>query len=443
MRKLRRNLGRRLSFHSENDPPVRVLKWHLMSEKKFSLLPIFVTVFIDLLGVGLVIPIFAPLFLDFRGGLLPASFSLATRTMILGFMMAAFPLAQFFGSPILGALSDRIGRKKVLLFSLFGTFIGYILSALGITFGALWLLFLSRIIDGFTGGNISTAMSAIADLSDQKSKARNFGLIGMAFGLGFIIGPYVGGKLSDPGVWPWFNYSTPFLFAAVLCAFNIFLVLWRFRETLARKIHREISLFTGFKNIYRAFQLPNLRVLFTVVFLLTFGFNFFTQFFQVYLIERFHFGQGQIGDLFAFMGFWIALTQGLVTRSLSKKFPPERILKFTFLGMSFVLLLILFVPAAKFLYLVLPFLALFNGLTQPNTTALVSNLSDRQSQGEILGIQQSIQSAGMAIPPIIAGFLVSVHRTLPVLAGSVLIFTAWLVFVGFFKPSEKNLFHEI
>ncbi len=111
--------------------------------------------------------------------------------------------------------------------------------------------------------------------------------------------------------------------------------------------------------------------------------------------------------------------------------------------MSFVLLLILFVPSAKFLYLVLPFLALFNGLTQPNTTALISNSSDRESQGEILGIQQSIQSAGMAIPPIIAGFIVSVHRTLPVLAGSILIFTAWLVFVCFFKPSEKKLFHEV
>ena len=413
----------------------------MTSENKYSLLPIFVTVFIDLLGVGLVIPIFAPLLLGH--GLLPQGYSPAGRTMVLGFLVAAFPLFQFFGAPILGALSDRFGRKKVLILSLSGTLIGYVLAAVGIATSNLWLLFLSRALDGFTGGNISTALSAIADLSSQEAKTRNFGLIGMAFGLGFIIGPYVGGKLSDPAMVPWFSFATPFWFAAALSAMNIFLVAFRFRETLKNPIHRKISPLIGFRNLGRAFKLPHLRTIFLVVFLLTFGFNFFTQFFQVYLIEKFGFRQGQIGDLFAYMGFWIALTQGALTRPLSSRYRPVQILSFSILSLSLILLLLIFVPTAALLYLVLPLLAVANGLTQPNSTTLVSDLSDSASQGEILGIQQSIQAVGMAVPPIIAGFIVNINRSLPIMTASLVIFGAWLVFVILFKPRQPQVFHEI
>ncbi|NTV23460.1 MAG: TCR/Tet family MFS transporter [Nanoarchaeota archaeon] len=404
-----------------------------------GLFSVFVTVFIDLVGVGLVIPILAPMFIS--GTLLPAE-SLQTRTFVLGLLIASYPFAQFFGAPILGALSDKHGRKKILMLSLVGTFVGYILSAIGIYYNDLTLLFVSRLIDGFTGGNISTALSAIADLSDNKEKARNFGLIGMAFGLGFIIGPYLGGKLSDPTIVSWFSFTTPYLFAASLTIINFLLVLAFFEETLKKPRHTPVSLMTGFKNIARAFSMTDLRVMFLVVFLFTFGFNFFTQFFQVFLIEKFSFTPSQIGEMFGYMGLFIALTQGILTRALSKRFKPQQILPVSLILVAIALSLLLIPTHVSGIYLVIPFVSIFNGISHPNVTAIISNLADRESQGEILGINQSIQSLGMALPPVISGIVAGVHFSLPIIVASLTTCVAWLVFILFFKETKEQ-FHEI
>ena len=413
------------------------------AEKKFSIFPIWLLVFIDLIGIGIVIPILAPIFLNPQYGLFPLDFSFRLRTILLGLLIGSFPIAQFFGAPVLGALSDRHGRKKMAIVSLTGTFIGYVLFAIALTLHNIHLLFFSRVLAGFFGGSLSIAFSAIADISDEKSKAKNFGLLGMAFGLGFIIGPFIGGKLADPNMLPWFDFATPLWFAALLTLFNIATVVWGFNETLKTMVHSEISFFTGFKNLKKAFQMQNLRVVFTVVFLLSFGFSFFAQFYQVFLIEKFHFNQSQIGTQFAYIGLWIAFAQGVITRIFSKKFNPKQILTFSTLLLSITFPLLLWPSNSVYLYFIMPFIAIFQGLTFPNYTALVSGLSAKDSQGEILGINQSIQSIGMAIPPIIAGFIVSLHLYLPILVAGILTFIAWIVFVAFFRPKENELFHEV
>ncbi len=404
---------------------------------------IFFTVFMDLLGVGIAIPTTAVVLLNPHSGLLSPSVVFATRTFLLGLLIASYPLAQFFGAPILGALSDRFGRKKILTLSLLGTFVGYIFFASGILAHSLLLLFLSRIIDGFTGGNISIALSAMADISSDKDKPKNFGLVGMAFGLGFILGPYIGGKLSDPSIVSFFNLATPFWFAAFLSLVNILLVIKNLPETLKNKVHRPVSFTTGFKNLAKAMSMGNLRTLFTVVFLLTFGFSFFAQFFQVFLIQKFHYSQSQIGDLFAYIGLWIAITQGLLTRAISKKFSPTQILSVTILTLGLMFPLLLLPHKAIYLYFLLPFVAMSNGLTQPNSTTLISSLAESNSQGEILGISQSIQSLGMALPPLISGFIVSLNINLPILVACFCTLASWFVFTYSFKPKHKVKFQEV
>ena len=412
------------------------------SPGKFSILPIFFIVFLDMIGFGIIIPLLAPLLLDPSAGLLQNA-DLGTRTLMLGIMVSIYPLAQFFGAPILGGLSDRSGRKKVLIISIAGTMLGYLIFAAGIMANDIWLLLFSRALAGFTGGNISIAFSAIADMSDEKSKAANFGLIGMAFGFGFIIGPFIGGKLADSSLVSWFDFATPFWFAALLSMLNILFVIKLFRETSSIRVNSKISLLTGVKNIQKAFSLPGLKVIFIVIFLITFGFTFFTQFFSVYLIERFGFTQGQIGDFFAYIGIWIAIAQGVVMRPVSSRFSPESILRFSILALSVILLLMLIPDNPFYFYLMVPFMAIVNGLTFPTYTAIVSNLSGKESQGEIMGINQSIQSLGMAIPPLIEGVIAAMDITFPILAASAITFIAWLVFALYFKGKKKQVFHEV
>lgn len=405
-------------------------------KKKFTILPIFFTVFIDLLGLGIVIPILPAVIINPMANMLPINYDFALRTIIYGFLIASYPIMQFFGAPILGVLADKYGRKKILLVSLIGTLIGYLLFAIGILNGSIWLLFIGRMLDGFTGGNISIAQSAIADISDQTNKARNFGIIGMAFGLGFVIGPYIGGKLSDPTIVSWFSFDTPFWLAVILTGINIILVFMLFPETLKTPKIGKIDLLAGFKNIKKAIHNEKLRTIFIVIFLLTIGFNFFTQFFQVFLIGKFAFTQSQIGDLFAYMGLWIAVAQGAFLRPLSKKFSPEQIMSYSIVLLAMVFPLLLVPSKSIWIYVIIPFIAIFQGLTQPNGTAIVSGLSDETSQGEILGMNQSIVSLAQAIPPIIAGFLTTISMNLPTLfaAGSTLL--AWVVFTIVFKKKK-------
>ena len=408
----------------------------MKNDKANPILPIFFTVFIDLLGLGIIIPILPAVILNPMAGMLPMDYDFSLRTIIYGFLIASYPLMQFFGAPMLGALADRMGRRKILLASLLGTLGGYLLIAIGILTQNIWLLFIGRAIDGFTGGNISIAQSAIADISDASNRAKNFGLIGMAFGLGFVIGPYLGGKLSDPAILSWFDFATPFWFAAVLTAVNILMVLKRFPETLKNKKSGRIDPLAGIKNIRKAFEIKKMRTIFAVIFLLTVGFNFFTQFFQVFLVGKFQFNQSQIGDLFAYMGIWIAVAQGAFLRPLSKRFSPMKILSVSSILLAATFPFLLLPDQAVWIYVIIPFIAIFQGLTQPNSTAIVSSMSDRSSQGEILGINQSIVSLAQALPPILAAFLTTININLPTLfaAGSTL--GAWIVFVFVFKRSK-------
>ena len=398
-----------------------------------SLLIIFLTIFIDFIGVGLVIPIFAPLFLSPTSTLFDVNTSYDVRSFILGLALAVFPFFQFFGAPILGTLSDKFGRKKILFFSILGTFIGYVLMVFGITEKLLYLIILSRVIDGFSGGNISVASSAISDITEPKDRVKNFGILGALFGVCFIIGPYIGGKLSDPTINSNFNYSTPFLVAAILSFINLTLLSLFFKETLTKKIEKKVSLTSGIRNLKKAFTDPRFKVIFTVVFLITCGFSFFTQFFQAYLVAQFNFSEGQIGELFAYIGIWIALTQGLILRYLPKSVTPKRAVFFGSILLGVALIGLLLPTQAHQIYFVLPFVAISNGILGPNSQAIISNLADEDAQGEIFGINQSITSLGMALAPLISGIIISFGLYLPIITAGLLIILAGIIFQTKFK----------
>ncbi|MCX5896531.1 MAG: MFS transporter, partial [Proteobacteria bacterium] len=305
------------------------------------------TAFLNFVGLTIAIPIFTPLCLDQTGGIIAAGTSVPVRTTILGFLLGIFPLCQFFAAPILGAFSDRCGRKKVLLFSLAGMFLGSVIMAVSITLGNLALAFFSRIIMGGFSGSIAVTQSAIADLSDEKSRPKNFGLLGAAFGASLFIGPALGGFLSDPTIRPWFNYATPFWLSSLLTALNFGQVAWQLSETLPpeKRRHADFHILIGPINIAKAFQKIAHRNMFLVVFFLGFGFNFFTQFFQVYLLEKFAVTQSQLGIVYSYFGIWGILTQAVIVRPVSEKFRPAQVLSVTLLLLAGKFPILLLVPS--------------------------------------------------------------------------------------------------
>ena len=228
------------------------------------MLAIFTTVFIDLLGFGILIPVF-PLLISpgspFR--VTPEGWSFTQGLIMLGWLQAIYPFCIFVAAPILGQMSDRHGRRPVLAASIFGTSVGYVLFAIGISTANIPLLFAARALDGITGGNLAVAQAAIGDVSTNENRAKNFGLLGAAFGLGFIIGPYLGGRLSSPdasfyGLFDtpsWFDATTPFWFAAIIALANGVSVLVTFPETLKEKFHGgRIKMGRSISNVVAGFK---------------------------------------------------------------------------------------------------------------------------------------------------------------------------------------------
>ncbi|MBA3732993.1 MFS transporter [Patescibacteria group bacterium] len=404
---------------------------------KKVLFSVIFTVFIDLLGFGILIPVIPQLLANPASPffLLPIGYSIKSGYIILGFLTAIFPFMQFFATPLLGELSDRFGRKPILAISLAGTCVSYIVFAYGVLTRNLILLFVARGFDGVTGGNIAVAQAAIADISTPENRAKNFGLIGAAFGVGFILGPYLGGKLSDPNFVSWFNASTPFWFAAGLSFLNMLSVIFLLPETLKEKSN-ELTLHwsKSIRNIIKAFNIENMKTLFFTVFLFQGGFTFFTTFFGVFLITKFGWNQGSIGNYFAYVGVWIAFSQAVVTRYVSKRWNENKILSFSLFGTG-VFILAQFLPSSVLgLLLVVPFFAIFNGLSQANLTSLVSRSAGPEIQGEILGVNASVQALAQTIPPILSGFIAAnIGARVPIFVSGITVILAGLVYISFVR----------
>ena len=355
--------------------------------------------------------------LQVDGGFLPVDTALNTRGILLGLLTALYPIGQFFGSPILGKLSDRYGRKPWLVWSIGGTAFGYLLSAAGVLTSSLTLLFVGRFWTGFCGGNSSICQSAVADISNEKSKGAYFSLLAFAMGIGFILGPVVGGRLADKDLVSWFGWDIPFWFSGLLAVFNTVLMMTLFKETLKTKHDVKINAFSGFVDLYHACRHKALRSLFATFFLFTLGWFFFAQFFQVYLIQRFNFEERQIGDTFTYIAIWYVLTQAFIATPLSRFVSPYSITVVS-LPLLAIALLALLVPKESFtLWYIYPFVTLFVCLAWPNILAMISNQAG-EKQGQILGVNQSINSAAQAITPIVSGPLVAHMDTLPTIIGS-------------------------
>lgn len=417
---------------------------NLKSKLEGRALPIvLLTLFIDVLGIGILLPVLPRLIYTI---FTPAGFTFDQGLIMLGWLTAIYPLMTFFATPILGQLSDRFGRKPILAISLLGTSVGYVVFALGILTQNIPLLFLGRIIDGLTGGNISVARAVIADVSPPEHRARNFGIMGAAFGMGFVMGPYIGARLASPhtsvfGLFNtpgWFDAATPFWFAAILALANMTSLLFILPET-HEHINKKLKMAwnKSLANIKNAVLRPGLRVLFTAEFLFWGGFTFFTTFFQILLIQKLHFSTANVGDFFAYIGICIALSQAIIVPIAVKRWKSHNILRVSLIGNGIALFLQLLATNTTELLMTAPLIAIFNGLTMANASALVSFTGTKKDQGEILGIEASVQSLAQAVPAVIAGYVATFGVSTPVVVGGITIIVGGIIYNIFYRAPKE------
>ncbi|MGH9946759.1 MAG: MFS transporter [Pyrinomonadaceae bacterium] len=358
------------------------------------LIIIFVTVFIDLIGFGMVIPI-----LPFYAETDPFNAS----PLEIGMLFAVYSLMQFIFAPVLGRLSDKYGRRPILFISLLGSAVGY--SVVGLA-NTLMLVFLGRIISGITGANISTAQAYIADVTTRENRAKGMGLFGAAFGLGFILGPAIAGILSKYGV------HVPFYFAAVLSLLNATALYFILPESLTPENRRTDSVKTRRWDVMiNALKEKEFGTVNLIYFLLITSFSIMTYAFVLYTAFRFGYNAEQNGYLFAFVGLMSIIGQGVLFGIFVRRFGEASLAAVGCFMMSASLLAIPFVgPMVGGLAALLvccAVLSLGNAMASPALTSLASKISAENEQGSRLGLMQSGASLARAVGPLIGGLLLN------------------------------------
>src|SRR6185369_10555677 len=266
-----------------------------------ALLPLYTVIFIGFVGYSLMITVFTPLILYGHMGIIPSEMPPSHRPILLGVLVSLYPLGQFFGSPVAGALSDRFGRKPTLLVSLIITTACYALLAIALANGRLALLMAASLLAGLAEANIVIAQSAIADVATDQARNRLFGYIYLSVSLAYIAGPLIGGKLADPSLVPWFTYATPFwaVFGLLLVTF-----LWTallFRETRAAPVGEPIRYAAAFTNLLNVFTDRRLRQLYAINFLLYLAIYGFFRCYPMYIVDQFRLDVSRMSELIAWL----------------------------------------------------------------------------------------------------------------------------------------------
>ena len=360
--------------------------------KRSPLLVIFITVFIDLVGFGIVIPVL-PYYVE--GTKFHAS------APVVGLLFASYSVMQLIFTPILGRLSDRYGRRPILLYSLLGTCLGFLILGFATT---LWMLFVGRIVDGISGGNISTAQAYIADITTPENRAKGMGMIGAAFGLGFTLGPALGGILSRWGI------SVPFIFAGCMALANAILLYFTLPETVTPDHPARTSAAVGrWSQLLVALRQRRLAFVLAIYFLFITAFSIMTTSFALFTMYRFGYDAAHNGYLFMYVGILGVVIQGGLIGRLVKAFGELPLVLVGALLFALSLFVIPFTGPQTGLLVLLAVGGLFavgNSLATPSLQTLASKSVGPGEQGGILGVTQAAASLARVVGPLIQAALI-------------------------------------
>lgn len=368
-------------------------------DSKLTLGFILITILLDMIGLGIILPVLPNLILELTGK------SVAHSAVIGGYLVFVYALMQFLFSPILGNLSDRFGRRPILLLSLLGLTVDYMIMGFAPTLG--WL-FLGRLLAGVSGAAVSTATAYIADITPPEKRSQRFGLIGAAFGLGFIIGPVVGGELGE------ISPRAPFYLAAALAFANFLFGLFVLPESLTMRKRRrfDIKRANPFGAILAMKRFPAVIWLLGALFLFSLAGQTYPSIWNFFTIERFQWTSSQIGRSLAVFGILFALVQGLLISPFIKRFGESGAVMIgmaagavAFFGTAFI-----HTPVGLYGFLVV---GAFSGLAAPAISGLMSQQTSDNSQGELQGAVNATNSLTAILAPLAATQLFAFFTSSP------------------------------
>ena len=357
---------------------------------------LFLVVAIDLIGFGIIIPLL-PFFAEHY----------QASPFDVGLLMAVYSLTQFIAAPIWGRLSDRIGRRPVLLISL----AGIVLTYLWLGFAEeLWVLFAARAAAGFMAGNISAAFAYVADITNRENRAKGMGIVGAAFGLGFIIGPAIGGIMagSDPAN---ADFQSPAFAAAGLSAFALVLGIFTLKESLSKEVRERISAkprASRANQFRQALMKPKIRLLLFLSFLAIFAFSGIEATFALWSLRQFGWGPEQNGYLFAFIGLLNAGMQGGLIGRMAKRFGESNLILQGAVALTIGIALIPFSTQLWLLIIAMMIATYGFSVISPSLNSLISLQTSEEDQGGIMGVTRSATTLARVGGPAWAGLLFSV-----------------------------------
>jgi len=383
------------------------------------LLVIFITVFLDLVGFGIIIPLSPFLSREFNAD-----------PVQIGWLMSIYSLMQFIFAPIWGRLSDRIGRRPIMLFSLFGGALSYLIFAFATSFSGL---FIARLFAGICAANISTAMAYIADITHEKDRSKNMGLIGAAFGLGFIFGPVISGLSMEIGFKinsrPPFGMNFPALIASGLCFLNFLLAFKILKESLPpEKRGQAPARASRIKNALKHLSRPVVGPLILVFFLCGLGMAHMESNLFLYVSDIFNWSNKKASFGFAYVGIIMVITQGYLIRKLLPKWGERILLPMGLFMMVIGLAGIGISNSVGVLAVIMTILALGNGFTNPSVLGGISLMSDSREQGEVMGVTHSLASLARILGPPLGGWYYKhFSPSAPFFVAGIMVFVALII----------------
>tara|TARA_R110000868_G_scaffold158036_4_gene385848 strand:+ start:7750 stop:8988 length:1239 start_codon:yes stop_codon:yes gene_type:complete len=386
------------------------------TQARSAMFALFVVLFIDGLGQAIFFPILVKALLDPNAATLVAHASMASRNLIYALVIGLYFLTWFLGAGVLGELSDRSGRKNALLVCMGGAATGYLLSALAFIFHSVALLFIGRIIAGFTAGSQSIAQAAITDVSPPEKLTRNVGFILMAVTIGMVMGPILGGVLSNENLVSWFSVSVPLYVATALAVLNFILLAVSFKETSAKSERIRINLGKAISVFVSAFKHDTVRYLSITFLALQLGFSGYFLYISVYLLHHFHMTANGVTVYMVLLGIGFSIGFSFITRMLEPHKAKAKVIIICSYGVLAVGVLITWL-ASNILWIWLVTIPMAAALSTGYSfmIAAFSAQVDQDRQGWVMGISVSIMALAGGVIVIVAGLLSSISIALPLM----------------------------